>query len=336
VKKDASFWKLLILALIVGLGSSLLFRVIEGRDSHLKELPLTSLYPVKVFIEPTEGRTPVIEAIRSAKESIELMCYLFSDGIVIEELTEACRRGVRVRTILERKPYGDSPVNYQTKRVLESAGAHVKWANPEFALTHAKTMIVDGNKALIMSLNLCKSAFKKNREHGVIVEDPKIVAEIRRIFEADWRRQMYEPREPNLVVSPENSRRKTLMLITKAKNRIWLQQLILEDEKIKEALLEAAKRGIELKILLANPTRIERNLGVREYLKESGAEVRFMYRPHLHTKFIDVDGQVCFIGSQNLSSQSLDLNREIGILLTDKDSISRLEETFLIDWKRAR
>lgn len=335
--KKAFSWRLLILTIVFALASSLFLKVIEEREKQLdREFPRPCPYPARLFIEPDDGRAPIIEAIRAARGSIDLACYLFSDGQIIDELIKAQERGVRVRVILEREPYRGSPVNYKTRKKLEAAGIHFKWASSIFALMHAKVIIIDKTRALVMTLNLSRSAFTKNREYGVLIENPDIAGEIGRIFEADWKEKGYRSREPNLIISPENSRRKLTTLILRTKRRLWLQQLLLEDNEIMEALREAAGRGVEIKVLLADPMRVEGNLAARRYLEEFGIGVRFQYRPKLHAKFIDFDGECVFVGSQNLSSQSLDLNREIGILLVDKESILKLEETFLKDWERGK
>ena len=55
----------------------------------------------------------------------------------------------------------------------------------------------------------------------------------------------------------------------------------------------------------------------------------------MHAKDIIVDHREAFIGSENISTQSLNSNREVGILLADQSAISRLKETFARDWGAA-
>ena len=44
------------------------------------------------------------------------------------------------------------------------------------------------------------------------------------------------------------------------------------------------------------------------------------------------DGRRAFVGSQNLSAASLDLNRELGVIIADRHAIQTLEDTFDADW----
>jgi hypothetical protein len=47
------------------------------------------------------------------------------------------------------------------------------------------------------------------------------------------------------------------------------------------------------------------------------------------------NGERAFIGSQNLSATSLDQNRELGIIVADPVNLSRLTQTFAIDFRAA-
>ena len=45
-----------------------------------------------------------------------------------------------------------------------------------------------------------------------------------------------------------------------------------------------------------------------------------------------VDGKTAFVGSENISSQSLDQNRELGIIVSDAGVLGTLQSTFQKDW----
>lgn len=316
---------------------ALLYILRQGfyREKAIKETPFpspASCAPT-LFVEPEDGRGPLVAALREAKESIWLKCYLLSDHKIMDELIKAKQRGVEVKVVLEKEPYGGSKLNYKAKRDLVKEGILFRWASPAFALTHEKSIVIDQKKAFIMTLNLCSSSFKNNREYGVITTCREEVREIANLFEADWTREKYYPQEPNLVVSPQNSREKILGLIKRAKRKIWLEQLLMEDEQIMEALLGAVKRGLEVKLLLASPDKVAVNKELS--FRGKDVQVRYLKIPHLHAKLINFDCEIIFIGSQNCSTPSLDLNRELGILLTDKKLIKRLEEIFITDWEKA-
>jgi len=45
-----------------------------------------------------------------------------------------------------------------------------------------------------------------------------------------------------------------------------------------------------------------------------------------------VDGVKAFVGSENISTQSLDQNRELGIIVSDTNVLGKLQSTFQTDW----
>jgi hypothetical protein len=94
-------------------------------------LPVTG-----VFIEPGDGRAPLLDEIRAARHSIDLEVYIVSDEVILQSLEEAQRRGVAVRVILEEHPFGGGGGQEQTLARLESAGIAVRWGNPVFRFSH--------------------------------------------------------------------------------------------------------------------------------------------------------------------------------------------------------
>jgi cardiolipin synthase A/B len=67
-------------------------------------------------------------------------------------------------------------------------------------------------------------------------------------------------------------------------------------------------------------------------IKQGGVQVRGDPQLYMHAKIILVDGQRAFVGSENISTQSLDQNRELGIIVSDTAVLSKLQATFQHDW----
>jgi phosphatidylserine/phosphatidylglycerophosphate/cardiolipin synthase-like enzyme len=55
----------------------------------------------------------------------------------------------------------------------------------------------------------------------------------------------------------------------------------------------------------------------------------------MHAKMIISDDKKAYIGSINFSTQSMDKNRELGIILTQQDIIQTISTTFQKDWNTA-
>ncbi|MGH2530683.1 MAG: phospholipase D-like domain-containing protein, partial [Thermomicrobiales bacterium] len=141
---------------------------------------------VALFVEPEDGREPILSEIQVATRTIDLEVYILTDDEIIAALEGAAARGVRVRVMLEQHPFGGGGDESAVVAQLEDAGIEVQWAPSEFSFVHIKTMIVDNRTALIMNLNLSANAFRANRDFGVVSTDPAHVAQAAGIFEADW------------------------------------------------------------------------------------------------------------------------------------------------------
>ncbi|MNZ73602.1 cardiolipin synthetase [compost metagenome] len=77
------------------------------------------------------------------------------------------------------------------------------------------------------------------------------------------------------------------------------------------------------------------NADVAKAWRALGAEVRFQTAPHLHAKAILVDGRRLYLGSVNLTTNSMDNNRELGLLIETPELVATVGKTINQDWARA-
>jgi cardiolipin synthase A/B len=99
-------------------------------------------------------------------------------------------------------------------------------------------------------------------------------------------------------------------------------------------LVNAASRGVQIEIILPAPkgSSSDSNSQGIAAIKQSNITVREDPQLYMHAKIIVVDGVKAFVGSENISAQSLDQNRELGILVSDASVLSKLQSTFQTDW----
>lgn len=299
----------------------------------------------QLFVEPDDGQAPVLRAIEQAKTSVDVVVYMLSSPEIVKALLDAHARGVKVRVLLEQRPFNPSnpnvplPINRKTFEALEFAGVPVRYADSRFVYTHQKTMIVDGSTAYVMTANLSRAAFEKNREYGLINRSESDVAEIHAIFEADWERKPFKPADPDLVVSPDNSRSRLVTFIQSAKRSVVVQDEVMGDQEVADALGERAKAGVDVKVQAAKfePGALgDTNGKLLKQLNDAGVtQVRFQVKPMLHAKLIVVDDEAAYLGSVNLTTNSMDNNRELGVIVREKAIVSKLLKFSRADWKAA-
>jgi cardiolipin synthase len=297
-----------------------------------KTIP-TAVSP-ELVVENYSGMIPIFDAIQNAKKSIHLEIYGFTQYDLARAIGRASARGIEVKVMFEKSPVGGDTENWNIKNMLRHYGVQMKWANPAYFLTHAKFLVVDGEKGYIFTGNFTYSTFHKNREFGIEVTDKDTVNEMEKIFESDWNREpVKEVSAPNLVLSPVNSRAKIESLIKSATKSIDIWQQEMEDNEINDLIEQEIKKGIKVRIIIPPLYRVAGNSYAVDQL---GADhIKSLPDPYVHAKVIIVDGKSAYIGSNNFSGASLDMNREMGYITSDQSIISELLDLFKVDWNRS-
>lgn len=120
--------------------------------------------------------------------------------------------------MLNPKRSDGSRVNDPTYAMLHTGGVDVHWTSPPFAVSQEKSILVDPRRVLVGTFNTCTACFSKVRDYALITNDPLIVAEFRRCYQADWDEKAFEPApESPLLWSDANSRKKRLNLLIRPK-----------------------------------------------------------------------------------------------------------------------
>lgn len=317
-----------------------------GSDSNTTDTSIdtgagasTSAQNVKMYIEPQAGESVITNAITGAKKSVWVEMYLLTDKNVINALEDTASRHIDVRVMLEAHPYGGGSVSpTETMDKLKASGVQTKTTNPTFALTHEKGMVIDGTTAYIMTSNFTLAALGAgkstlNREYGIIDTNTQDVNNVKDIFTADWNRTQAKVTSSNLVVSPLNSRDSFISLIKAAKSSLLIEAEEMNDPAVEQALVAQEKAGVKIEVIL--PKGDTNNDGIA-VIKKGKVQVKEDSHLYMHAKIIVVDQKKAFIGSENISTASLDKNRELGIVVSDTTVLNSLQQTFQTDWTASK
>jgi phosphatidylserine/phosphatidylglycerophosphate/cardiolipin synthase-like enzyme len=136
---------------------------------------------------PDNSRRLIATFIDEAHHTLDVQHPKFVDATVIDRLSAAQRRGVRVRILCGGK-HGLSPWDtHDTFASLRILGrSDVKVRRQKHLKLHAKLLVADGERALMGSMNLDRSAFDLRRELGAVVQAPAIVERLQELFDHDW------------------------------------------------------------------------------------------------------------------------------------------------------
>ncbi len=305
--------------------------VVDRFSSPTATATIAEVSPFQALVVlPDDGPQSILSEFDAARSSIDLYVYLLPSNEVIASLTRAHQRDVNVRVILERDPFGGGNSNQDAYNQLSALGIDVRWAPDQFQFSHIKLAIIDRTTALIMTLNLSYSALNLNREFAVITTNPSDVAGALSIFDADWSGTAATFTEP-LIFSPINSRSTFLRMIESATASIDIYAEVVRDREIIDALQSAVARGVTVRLIVPSDPAAD-DLTIYRDLVANGIQVRLLADHYSHAKAIIVDQERAFTGSQNLTATSLDDNRELGIILSDRANLARLNHTFATDW----
>lgn len=222
---------------------------------------------------PYHSFNSVIDLLREAAidpdvVNIKITCYrLASRSKIINALTNAVRNGKHVTVVLEIRARFDEEANLEWKKDLEEAGVKVLLGVPEFKV-HAKLCLikkrvnnVTTHYGFVSTGNLNEKTALAYGDHCLLTSDRSIMADVNRIFtylELPKTRLHYLKACKTLIVSPITMRRQILQLLNReiknAKHKkpaaITLKLNSLSDESLIEKLHEAAKEGVEIKMII--------------------------------------------------------------------------------------
>ena len=222
---------------------------------------------------PYHSFESVIDLLREAAIdpqviSIKITCYrLASKSKIINALTNAVRNGKLVTIVLELRARFDEEANLEWKKILEDAGVRVLIGVPNFKV-HAKLCLIKKrvdnittHYGFVSTGNLNEKTAQVYGDHCLLTSDRNIMADVNRVFaylENPKTRINLLKACKTLIVSPVSMRKQMIALINKeikaARNKkeasIILKLNSLSDKILIEKLYEAAKAGVEIKMII--------------------------------------------------------------------------------------
>lgn len=294
---------------------------------------------VRVIIEPEDGTVPVAMLMRAATSTLTVKQFSLTHPVFLQALVEAQARGVEVQVMLNPHRSSGSRANDEAFEFLKNGGVAVAWTNPQFAVTHEKSMVVDGRLALVATFNFCEKYFSQTRDYGLVITDADEVAQVAACFLADWERRNFTPSEQSaLLWSNRNSRRVMSAFIDETQERLDIQHPKFVDAVILDRIAAAQERGVEVRLLCGGKH------GISDYdlldtfsslrlLRRCGVRVHKQRGLRVHAKLLIADRRRALVGSMNIDRSAFDLRRELGVVVSAHQAVHRLVKVFDADWE---
>jgi cardiolipin synthase A/B len=294
-----------------------------------------------LIVMPDDSAKPILDAINGATKSLRVKMFLFSDPSILKAVIDAQRRGVDVRVMLNPARRDGESENKDTHKKLAAAGIKVIDSNPEYDVTHEKSMVVDDVTAFVKSLNWETKNITETRDYAIVTSHAHEVAEVIECFEADWNRKPFIGDEKShLIWCSGNGRERIAQFVDDAKDSIFLQNERYQDAVIIERLVRAARRGVKVHVMARPPHKLKKEklveaVGGMRIMADVGIKIRKLKHLKLHAKMLLADHSRAIVGSINLAPGSFDSRRELAIEVDDKDVIERLSAIAHHDWKHS-
>jgi cardiolipin synthase A/B len=297
----------------------------------------------------------MLAAIEAAQTSVSLEIYIYAASPLGERFREAliraCRRGVRVRVLVDALGSLSLPGNFWEP--LHSAGGEARVFNPlalnRFGIrNHRKLLVCDERIAFIGGFNIAPEYEGDGIERGwcdlgLKLEGPlarPLAVSFEEMFaRADFRHKRFirlrrfSARNPatgsteQILFSgpgrgPSPIRHSLHLDLAQARDVRIIVAYFLPTRQLRRDLVRVVRRGGKVQLILAGKSDVPlsqlagRSLYRR--LLKGGIEI-YEYEPQiLHAKLVIVDDAV-YVGSSNLDQRSLQINYELMIRFQRSD-----------------
>jgi phosphatidylserine/phosphatidylglycerophosphate/cardiolipin synthase-like enzyme len=262
----------------------------------------------RLILAPAARRDAVLQLMRSAARTLDLSMFRCDDFTIVDELAGAVKRGVRVRVLITQRARGWKEKLKDLTALLRSFGAEVRpYENPVMKY-HAKYIVVDDERALVTSLNFTRKCFENTCDFMVFSEDPYVVSTLGRLFETDLAAPGASPPVGalRLVIGPDQSRERLTAMLAGAESSIGIIDHRVTDGQIIDLLADKKRQGVSIRVV-------------------GGSRTDGLI---CHGRMILIDEKTAIIGSIHLSSASLDLRREVAIVIKDRNLVAELYDYF--------
>lgn len=314
----------------------------------------------------------MLDGIRRAEHTVDMMTFVYWRGDIAREfavtLAERARAGVRVRLLLDG--FGSRLIEKDQLRAMEAAGVQVAWFRKPLYLSplkqnhrcHRKVLVVDEETAYTGGVGIaeewCGDARNENewRDTHVRVRGPAVDG-LAAAFAQNWAEchdELFDARDRFRHIPPRGDA--VVQVVRGSASMGWqdmqtLLRVVLEtaEERVRiatayfapdaffvELMCAAARRGVEVEILLPGPhtdKRVCQLAGQLYYERLTACGVKiYQYRPTMmHAKIVTVDRVAALIGSTNINRRSLDHDEEVMLAVLDRELTATLDAHFAED-----
>ena len=335
---------------------------------------------VQVLRNGAEIFPAMLDAIDRAERTVDLVTFVYWEGAIARRfahaLAGAAARGCRVRVLLDA--VGARQIHDELLTEMSEAGCDVRWFRPVSGRsieigglnhrTHRKILVCDAHTGFTGGVGIADEWDGDARDEHEWRDthlriEGSAVAGLQAGFLDNWADQnddCFDPSDEPLVAQDHVGHSRMLVVLGSAEtgaSEMWRLMLSLiecaqhhltlatayfnPDERLCQALVEAADRGVWVRILVPGQhadKRFVQLAGEAAYARliEAGVDIRTYEISMMHAKVVTVDGVVATVGSANANQRSAQFDEEANVVIFDTDVVRVLDEHLRDDLRSSR
>lgn len=314
--------------------------------------------------------TSLLEKLKKAEKFIFIESFIVSEGVMLDSILEILKQkvkdGVEVRMMFD--DWGTiTTLPYRYNKKLESYGIQCVIFNPLLPILtirhnnrdHKKIIIIDGNIAYTGGVNLADEYINEKlkyghwKDSGILIEG-EAVKNFTLMFLESWhyyrdREEDYQKYMPTkqetsdgyiqpYIYNPTNdelvARNIYVNILNDATQYVYITTpYLIMDVELTNAILSAAKRGIDVRIITPHiPDKWYVHAVTKSFylpLLKAGVKI-YEYTPgFIHAKNVICDDMIATVGTVNFDYRSLYHNYECGVWMYQTSIIANMKNDFI-------
>ena len=276
----------------------------------------------------------ILDQINASKNSIDIALYGWQNTpSIYNALIKAKARGVKIRIVYDTSTKSFYP---ELNNFIKVAGE--KSTDSPKNLMHNKFMIFDQAKVLTGSMNYSNTGFSGFNTNFIILINSKEVANV---YKAEFEQMLNGKFSKDKLKLPTktfvlNGTKITPLfspqdriitndivpLINSAQKYIYIPAFTLTHEGMSNALINAQKRGVKVKVLI-DATNVYATKSKISTLRASKIPVKVEnYAGKIHSKSIIIDDKYIIAGSMNFSNNG-ELRNDENMLIIENQNLTK-------------
>ena len=298
----------------------------------------------------------IVKEINNTKESVDIACYTWEHiPAIMQALKAAHGRGVKIRVVYDTAIDPANDYTVPTSELLslsDENNTDLRLNQIAFTsrLMHNKFMIFDSKVVTTGSMNYTITGLSGFNGNSILVIKSKEIADLYKAeFEQMLSGKFHEEKSPlniqNKFIIGDNKIRiyfspydKTsqyiIPLINNAKQYIYIPAFVVTHDKIANAIINAKKRGIDVKIIIDANNYSSMHSKCPELRKNKIPVKTENYAGKIHSKTMIIDDTYLIIGSMNFSASGERWNDENLIILESPKFAKTYKKFFEYLWSR--